>query len=81
MVAGLLRYADPIRVPKTLPRHRLGPLVRRAWAMRGVKKQHLPEKICPICGRHFVWRKKWEKVWNEVRFCSERCRRTRPSGP
>ena len=46
--------------------------------MRGVKKQHLPSKICAVCGRPFVWRKKWEKVWDEVRFCSERCRRTRP---
>ena len=42
--------------------------------MRGVKKQDLPSKICVVCGRPFVWRKKWEKVWNEVRFCSERCR-------
>ena len=47
--------------------------------MRGVKKQHLPAKICVVCGRPFVWRKKWEKVWDEVRYCSERCRRTRPS--
>jgi hypothetical protein len=45
--------------------------------MRGVKKQHLPEKICTVCGRPFVWRKKWEKVWDEVRYCSERCRRTK----
>ncbi|NCW69119.1 MAG: DUF2256 domain-containing protein [Marivivens sp.] len=22
----------------------------------------------------FVWRKKWEKVWDEVRYCSDRCR-------
>ncbi|MFM5984995.1 MAG: DUF2256 domain-containing protein [Sphaerospermopsis kisseleviana] len=46
--------------------------------MRGVKKQHLPGKICAVCGRPFVWRKKWEKVWSEVRICSERCRRTKP---
>ena len=23
------------------------------------------------------WRKKWAKVWEEVKFCSERCRRKR----
>ncbi|MCA6329365.1 MAG: DUF2256 domain-containing protein, partial [Phenylobacterium sp.] len=23
----------------------------------------------------FAWRKKWEKVWDEVKYCSERCRR------
>jgi len=24
----------------------------------------------------FDWRKKWEKVWDEVKYCSDRCRRT-----
>ncbi len=41
---------------------------------RGVKKEHLPEKPCLACGRPFTWRKKWEKVWDEVKFCSDRCR-------
>lgn len=41
---------------------------------RGVKKAHLPEKPCACCGRPFTWRKKWEKMWDEVRFCSDRCR-------
>lgn len=45
--------------------------------MRGVKKQHLPEKTCAVCGRPFVWRKKWERCWDEVRHCSDRCRRRR----
>jgi hypothetical protein len=45
--------------------------------MKGVKKQHLPSKPCEVCGRPFVWRKKWEEVWDEVKFCSERCRRTK----
>mmetsp|Transcript_22844 Transcript_22844/g.38196 ORF Transcript_22844/g.38196 Transcript_22844/m.38196 type:complete len:98 (-) Transcript_22844:1518-1811(-) len=38
-------------------------------------KQSLPQKDCAVCGRPFVWRKKWEKNWDEVRYCSERCRR------
>ena len=42
--------------------------------MKGVKKQHLPEKLCATCGRSFAWRKKWERVWDEVKFCSDRCR-------
>lgn len=42
--------------------------------MRGVKKSDLPEKICKTCGRPFTWRKKWEKVWNEVLYCSAACR-------
>ncbi|WP_373551094.1 DUF2256 domain-containing protein [Haliscomenobacter sp.] len=39
------------------------------------KKVDLPQKICPVCKRPFSWRKKWEKVWEEVKYCSERCRR------
>nr|WP_245183984.1 DUF2256 domain-containing protein [Neolewinella marina] len=38
----------------------------------------MPVKVCPVCGRPFAWRKKWERHWPEVRYCSERCRRNRP---
>ncbi|MBL7998124.1 MAG: DUF2256 domain-containing protein [Candidatus Kapabacteria bacterium] len=41
------------------------------------KKQNLPTKMCSVCGRSFTWRKKWEKVWDEVRYCSDRCRKNR----
>ncbi|MEL6957661.1 MAG: DUF2256 domain-containing protein [Pseudomonadota bacterium] len=47
---------------------------------KNVKKSNLPEKTCATCGRPFTWRKKWEKVWDEVRYCSERCKRARKSG-
>ncbi len=47
--------------------------------MKGVKKQHLPEKVCITCGRPFAWRKKWERVWDEVKFCSDRCRMAKPA--
>ena len=40
-------------------------------------KKNTEEKICPICEKPFSWRKKWEKNWNEVRYCSERCRRNK----
>ena len=43
--------------------------------MKGVKKENLPEKTCVVCGRPFKWRKKWERVWDEVKYCSEKCRR------
>jgi len=39
------------------------------------KKIFLPEKICQTCGRPFVWRKKWAKDWEQVKYCSDRCRR------
>ena len=38
-------------------------------------KSNLPFKICIVCQRPFSWRKKWQKVWEEVKYCSERCRR------
>ncbi|MBM96585.1 MAG: DUF2256 domain-containing protein [Oceanospirillaceae bacterium] len=40
-------------------------------------KSGLPCKVCPVCLRPFSWRKKWEKCWDSVRYCSERCRRQR----
>nr|WP_090255066.1 DUF2256 domain-containing protein [Ectothiorhodospira marina] len=42
-------------------------------------KPNLPTKICVVCGRPFAWRRKWVRVWDEVRYCSERCRRQRGS--
>ena len=38
------------------------------------KKENLPEKICVVCKRPFTWRKKWRKDWDEVKYCSQRCR-------
>ncbi|MBC32750.1 MAG: hypothetical protein CMD76_02295 [Gammaproteobacteria bacterium] len=40
-------------------------------------KKPLPEKICKRCNKPFSWRKKWERDWDNVVFCSERCRRTK----
>jgi hypothetical protein len=37
------------------------------------KKCDLPQKKCPVCERTFTWRKKWEKVWKEVKYCSKGC--------
>lgn len=41
---------------------------------RTVKKSDLPVKTCAICNRPFTWRKKWEKCWDEVKYCSDKCR-------
>ncbi|MFN4082598.1 MAG: DUF2256 domain-containing protein [Bacteroidia bacterium] len=41
--------------------------------MRGVKKQNLPQKICLVCNEPFTWRKKWEKNWENVKYCSKSC--------
>lgn len=40
---------------------------------RGVAKENLPSKICASCNRPFTWRKVWEKCWDEVQTCSDRC--------
>lgn len=42
--------------------------------MKNVKKQHLPQKTCLHCQRPFAWRKKWEKDWENVKYCSDKCR-------
>ena len=34
-----------------------------------------PEKTCASCGRVITWRKKWARDWDQVRFCSDACRR------
>ncbi|HNL39257.1 MAG TPA: DUF2256 domain-containing protein [Saprospiraceae bacterium] len=47
--------------------------------MKKANKADLPEKTCPVCGRPFAWRKRWEKNWETVKYCSERCRRTKPA--
>ncbi|WP_441002721.1 DUF2256 domain-containing protein [Pseudocolwellia agarivorans] len=41
------------------------------------KKLNLPSKTCPCCLKPFLWRKKWEKNWEHVVYCSERCRRSK----
>ena len=35
----------------------------------------LPEKTCATCGRRITWRKKWARDWEDVRYCSDACRR------
>ncbi|MFZ4554844.1 MAG: DUF2256 domain-containing protein [Pseudanabaena sp.] len=38
-------------------------------------KSFLPSKNCAVCDKPFSWRKKWEKCWDEVKYCSDRCRK------
>lgn len=40
-----------------------------------MKKSDLPQKVCPVCDRPFTWRRKWAKNWEEVRYCSNACRK------
>ncbi|TAE37302.1 MAG: DUF2256 domain-containing protein [Sphingobacteriales bacterium] len=38
-----------------------------------ILKANLPQKICAGCKKSFSWRKKWEKCWDDVKFCSDKC--------
>jgi hypothetical protein len=35
-------------------------------------------KLCVVCERPFTWRKKWERDWEHVKYCSDACRRRGP---
>ena len=34
-----------------------------------------PTRTCAACGRRIEWRKKWERDWDTVKYCSAACRR------
>ena len=36
------------------------------------------ERFCETCGRRIEWRRKWARDWDNVRYCSDGCRRNRP---
>ena len=36
-------------------------------------------KMCVVCGREIEWRKKWERDWDSVRYCSNACRKRKLS--
>ena len=35
------------------------------------------DKACERCGRTMQWRAKWARNWNEVKYCSDACRKQR----
>jgi len=37
-------------------------------------KSALPSKTYTACQRPFTWRKKWARDWEQVKYCSDRCR-------
>jgi hypothetical protein len=38
-------------------------------------KAGLPSKPCAACGLAMSWRRRWAKNWDEVKYCSDACRR------
>lgn len=46
--------------------------------MVSTMKRAKPEsKICESCGREIEYRKKWARDWENVKFCSDECRRNK----
>lgn len=33
------------------------------------------DRTCASCGRRIEWRRSWARTWDEVRWCSDACRR------
>ncbi|MEK9599728.1 MAG: DUF2256 domain-containing protein [Pontimonas sp.] len=42
---------------------------------RALTKNGFEPKTCARCRLPFEWRKKWAKNWDQVLYCSEKCRR------
>jgi hypothetical protein len=36
------------------------------------------DRFCETCGRRIEWRRKWARDWDNVRYCSDGCRRNPP---
>jgi hypothetical protein len=47
---------------------KLNPKIKKGF------KMHLRTKNCIVCDKPFQFRKKWEDCWDEVKYCSGKCR-------
>lgn len=47
---------------------------RRVRPTSTMRSMHPAAKTCAVCGRRIEWRKKWERDWDRVRYCSKSCR-------
>lgn len=72
---ALLSKAFVFPATPAAPDHRLRPMAR-SDGHKG-NKQSLPARPCSVCGRPMSWRKKWEKNWEQVKYCSDACRRAK----
>ncbi len=51
-------------------------MTKPASSFRG-NKATLPSKPCVACGLPMTWRRRWARNWDEVKFCSNACRRNK----
>jgi len=52
------------------------PMPPSSSTFRG-NKAALPSKPCANCDRPMTWRRRWARCWDEVKFCSDACRRAK----
>jgi hypothetical protein len=54
------------------------PWIRHNWGLisdgQNAQKIRFTDETMLHLWPPFTWRKKWEKTWDEVRFCSQKCR-------
>ncbi|WP_318010909.1 DUF2256 domain-containing protein [Deinococcus multiflagellatus] len=48
---------------------------------KGRPPSQRPSKVCAACGLPFTWRRKWARDWEQVKYCSDRCRKQAKSRP
>ena len=51
-------------------------LVRLNYQVLSMKgnKEYLPNKYCLVCEKPFTWRNKWKQNWENVKYCSRKCK-------
>jgi hypothetical protein len=59
--------------PSISRRRRLLSILRDMPRIAQTKNGFAP-KICIACGLEFEWRKKWQRDWEYVKYCSEKCK-------
>jgi hypothetical protein len=42
--------------------------------MKAKIKNGFTPKVCIRCNHEFEWRKKWARDWENVKYCSEKCK-------
>jgi hypothetical protein len=78
----LLRRANPVSMPRGSARDAASRGKKKAGAAAAAaggrvvldRGTHKAAKDCCQCGRIITWRKKWEKDWESVKYCSGKCR-------
>lgn len=50
---------------------------RRDSPRTGAAPTSAAVRTCAGCGRTITWRRSWARDWEQVRWCSQRCRRRR----